>query len=195
LVCHLRKKGINNYYIEMYNTWVNAASVLNEGIVKKDDPKFDPADALYRTIEDTYGGQQISYAEKITLQWAIQGIQTDNLKLDELKRSLLPSDTTVSFGELFGIENKSMEYFRLPQQVIPLSRNLPPSLVEFGGHRYHITDAPAEIEYNGDYYQRLSEYPHYNTKNNKYDPHLPRGRGNREDEESDCGNDCETCHH
>lgn len=186
LVCYLREKGINNYYIEMYNTWVNAMSALSETIVNKDDPCFDAVDAIYQTIENTYNGKRISYAEKITLQWTIQGIKIKNRKFDVLKRALFPFDTEVTFGELFGIENKSMSWFRLPKQVIPISRNLPPSLVEFGGNKYHITHTPEQIEYNGFYYERLSKEPHDNSQDDEYDGNLFRGGSHRKDKQPNC---------
>ena len=108
LVAALRAKGVNNYYMEMYSTWVNAATILSERIANRGDGG-DSVETLYTTIRDTYDGKEISYAERITLQWAIQGISPKNStqRFADLKSALLQDGQVVSFAELFGIENKS----------------------------------------------------------------------------------------
>lgn len=106
LVTALRAKGVNNYYMEMYSTWVNAATILSERIANYGDGG-DSVETLYSTVRDTYDDKDISYAERITLQWAIQGISPQNSTqgFDDLKRTLLQDGQVVSFAELFGIEN------------------------------------------------------------------------------------------
>lgn len=107
LVAALRTKGINNYYVEMYSTWVNAATILSKRIANRGDGE-DSVETLYSTIRDTYDGKDISYAEWITLQWAIQGISPKNntQQFAVLKSALLQDGQVVSFAELIGIENK-----------------------------------------------------------------------------------------
>jgi hypothetical protein len=107
LVAALRAKGINNYYVEMYSTWVNTATILSKRIANYGDGE-DQVETLYATIRDTYDGKEISYAERITLQWAIQGIspKTNTQRFAVLKSTLLHHGQLVSFAELLGIENK-----------------------------------------------------------------------------------------
>ena len=105
LVAALRVKTVNNYYVEMYSTWVSVATILSERIANRGDG-VDDVEVLYSTICDMYAGKEISYAEKITLQWAIQGISPKkNLELfDALKRGVTDGGV-VSLAKLIGIEN------------------------------------------------------------------------------------------
>ena len=89
----------------LYGARVNAATILSERIANRGDGA-DDVEVLVQTIRDTYGGKEISYAERTTLQWAIQGISpTKNLKLFDTLKSSLSDGQAVSFAKLLGIEN------------------------------------------------------------------------------------------
>jgi len=116
LVVALRAKGVNNYYLEMYSTWVTAANILSNRIANYGDGE-DSVEILYTTIYDMYQNKEISYAERTTLRWAIQGITppTSSQKFTDLKNALLKDGEVMSFAELIGIENKqSGESLSLP---------------------------------------------------------------------------------
>lgn len=158
LVVRLRDQGVNNFYIEMYTTWVNAESILNECIADYNDDDRKSVDTFYETIFDTYNNESLSYAEKITLQWVVQGINPKyrNQKFDFMKEVLLDNFRKVTLAELFGIENKSEEFFSLQSRVTPITKDFPPSFVRFGEKIYKRRDYPKQLEYNGYYYQLVT---------------------------------------
>ena len=160
LVAHLRSKGVNNYYIEMYNAWVNIASVLNNRIEKYNSNDDKQAiNELYENVYKTYDDNNISYAEKITLQWAIQGInlisENNDVPFYHFKKLLLGGNKQISFAELFGIENKMIESFPIPFDVVPITKDIPPSIVRFKENLYKLVEDQTQIKYNGFYYQLI----------------------------------------
>jgi tryptophan-rich sensory protein len=107
LVAALRAKGVNNYYVEMYSTWVSVATVLSERIASYGDGK-DPVEALNVAIRDMFAGKEISYAESVTLRWAIQGISpTKNLELFDMLKKSLSDGRVVTLAELIGIDRRN----------------------------------------------------------------------------------------